>query len=115
MYIYGRVDRPLPVVSDLVNLGLYALQSFQHRESLMLSHAVSVQICFKPVNGLDIKNSIRQPIPVINGSYTEALAPDHLLGMGLEYLVSMTSSGVGGGLFEELVWVNVLNSCHDLE
>ncbi len=71
----------------------------------MLSHPVSVQ----PING------IRQHIPVINGSYTEAITPDHLLGMGLEELVSMTSSGEGGGSFEELVWVNVLNSRQDLE
>ncbi len=53
--------------------------------------------------------------PVINGSYAETIAPDHLLGMGLEYLVSMTSSSKGEGSFEEFVWVNALNSCHDLE
>ncbi len=67
------------------------------------------------MNGLDIKNGIRQLIPVINGLYAEAMAPDPLLGMVLEYLVFMTSSGVDGESFEELVWVNVLNSRHDLE
>ncbi len=43
------------------------------------------------------------------------MAPDHLLGLGFEYLISMTSNGVGGGSFEELVWVNALNSRHNFE
>ncbi len=53
----------------------------------MLSHPVLVLTGFKPVNGLDIKNGIRQPIPVINGLHAKTMALDHLLGMGLEYLV----------------------------
>ncbi len=81
----------------------------------MLTHSVLVQTRFKPVNELDIKNDIRQSIPVINGSYAEAMAPDHLLGIGLKYLVSMTSGGVGGESFQQLVCVNALNFCHDLE
>ncbi len=70
---------------------------------------------FKLINGLDIKHGIRQPIPVVYGMYTDAMAPDHLLGMGLEYLISMTSSGVGGGSFEELLLVKALNSGRDLD
>ncbi len=57
-----HVDRLLPVVPDLVNLGLYTIWSLQCGESIMFSHSVSVQTCFKHVNGLDIKNDIRQPI-----------------------------------------------------
>ncbi len=74
---------------------------------------MSVQIRFKPVNRLDIKDDIRQPVPVIKGSNAEAMAPCHLLGMGLEELVSKISSGDGGGSFEELVWANALDSRHD--
>ncbi len=101
MYKYGRVDRLLPVVPNLVT-GLYTLWSLQRLESIMLFHPVLVQTRFKPVDRLDIKKGTRQPIPVINGSYTVAMAPHHLLGMEPEYLVSMTSNGVGGGRLKNL-------------
>ncbi len=44
------IDRLLPVVPDLVNLGLYALRSFQRGVSIMLSHPMLAQTRFKLVN-----------------------------------------------------------------
>ncbi len=89
-----------------------ALQSFHAGEYTALSSSVSrLQSRFKLVSGLDINNGIRQPIRVIYGTYAEAMAPDPLLGMGLEYLIFIISGGVGEVSFEELVWVNAL-SCH---
>ncbi len=86
----------MPVVPDLVDLQACEHAVISLGESILLSHPVSAHTCFKLVNRLDIKNGIRQPIPVLYGMYAEVMAPDALLGMVLEYLISMTSAGVGG-------------------
>ncbi len=71
-------------------------------ESILLCHPVFVQTRYKLVNVLHIKNGIRLNITVINGTYAEAMAADPLLGIGLEYLISMTSGGVEGGHLKNL-------------
>ncbi len=69
-------------------------------ESIQLSHTMSVHIHLNLlINRPDIKDVVRQIVPVIiKGTYAETIAPDHLLGMGFEEFISMTSGGAGGGV-----------------
>ncbi len=101
--MYRCIDVVLPWESlMLVVPNLDALQTCMNYDQC--------RFALNSLTDLTSSSVVRQPVAVVWSTYFEAMAPDHLLCIRFDDLVSMTSCGVGGeGAFEESVWVNVLD------